>query len=119
MTALKRGAGACKKEEGGDPTREPVTPIKVVPIRPEGGGLLQLPRVWSEPDRCGSHSTLLLDDLELKVIHYLGTAIQSKAITEGVIVVMKALDVTARFSLVVFLIIFICVCMYLYVLVCD
>jgi len=76
-------------------TREPVTPIKVVPIRTEDGDLFQLPRVWFEPDRCGSHSTLFLDDPELKVIQDLATAGRSKAITEGVIAAMKALEIAA------------------------
>jgi len=75
------------------PSRDPVTPIRAVPIHFESGDLLQLPRVWFEPDRYSPHSTLFLDDPELKVIHDLGPAGRSKAITEGVIAAMKALEV--------------------------
>jgi hypothetical protein len=75
------------------PSKEPATPIRVIPLRSESGDFLQLPKVWSEPDRCGPHSTLFLDNPELQVIHDLGPACQSKAITEGVIATMKALEV--------------------------
>jgi len=73
--------------------KEPTTPISVVPLRSESGDFLQLPKVWSEPDRCGPHSTLFLDDPELRVIHDLGPAGWSTAITEGVIATVKALEV--------------------------
>lgn len=58
----------AKRRRVETPSKEPVTPIRVVPIRIESVDLLQLPRVWSEPDRWSSHSTLFLDDPELKVI---------------------------------------------------
>lgn len=77
---------------------ETVTPIRVVPIRSESGDLLQLPRVWFDPDRCGPHSTLFLDDPELRVIHDLGPAGRSKAITEGFIVAIKALEVATTLN---------------------
>ena len=67
------------------PSKEPVTPIKATPLRSESGDFLQLPKVWSEPDRCGPNATLFLDDPELRVIHELGPAGRSKAIAEGVI----------------------------------
>jgi len=54
------------------PSKDLVTPIRAVLVRSESGDFLHLPKVWSEPDRCGSHSTLFLDDPELRVIHYLG-----------------------------------------------
>ena len=76
-----------------NPSKEPVTPIKATPLRSESGDVLQLPKVWSEPDRCGPNATLFLDDLELRVIHDLGPAGRSKAIIEGVIATMKALEV--------------------------
>jgi len=75
------------------PSKEPATPIRATPLRSESGNFLQLPKVWSEPDRCGPHSTLFLDDPELRVIHDNGPAGRSKAITEGVIATMKALEV--------------------------
>jgi len=76
------------------PSKEPVTPIKATPLHLESGDFLQLPKVWSEPDRCGPNATLFLEDPELRVIHDLGSAGQNKAITEGVIANMKALEVT-------------------------
>ena len=79
-------------------SKGPVTPIRVVALRCEGGDLLQLPRVWPELDRCSSHLTLFLDDLELKVIHDLVPAGQSKAITEGVNAAMKALEVATTLN---------------------
>ena len=51
------------------PSKDSVTPIKVVPVRSESGDFLRLPKVWSELDRCGPHSTLFLDDPKLRVIH--------------------------------------------------
>jgi len=74
-------------------SKEPVTLIGAIPLRSKIGDFLQLPKVWSEPDRCGPHSTLFLDDPELRVIHDLGPADRSKAITKGVIAIMKALEV--------------------------
>ena len=74
-------------------SKEPAMPIKATPLRVESGDFLQLPKVWSEPDRCGPHASLFLDDPELRVIHDLGPAGRSKAITEGVIATMKALEV--------------------------
>jgi hypothetical protein len=53
-------------------SEDPITPIKVVPIRSEKGDFLQLPRVWFEPELCGPQSTLFLDDPELKIIHDMG-----------------------------------------------
>ena len=75
------------------PSKELVTPIRVVLFRSESEDFLQLPKVWSEPDRCGPHSTFFLDDPELRAIHDLGPAVRSKAITEGVIATIKALEV--------------------------
>jgi len=54
------------------PSKDPVTPIKATPLRSESGDFLQLPKVWSEPDRCGLNATLFLDDPKLRVIHDCG-----------------------------------------------
>jgi len=59
-----------------------------------------LPKVWSEPDRCGPNATLYLDDPELRVIQDLGPAGRSKAIIEGVIATMKALEVATTLNIV-------------------
>jgi len=75
------------------PSKDPATPIKDTPLHSESGDFIHLPKVWSEPDRCGPHATIFLDDPELRVIHDLGPAGRSKAITEGVIATMKALEV--------------------------
>lgn len=63
------------------PSKEPTTPIRVVPLRSESRDFLQLPKVWSEPDRCVPQSTLFMDDPKLRAIHDLGPAGRSKAIT--------------------------------------
>ena len=52
-----------------------------------------LPNVWSEPDRYWPSTTLGLSDPEWKVIQNLETAGQSRAMTEGIIVAMKALEI--------------------------
>jgi len=83
----------AKRKRVETPTQEPVTPIKAVLVHTKSGELFQLSRVWSEPDRCGSQSSLFLAYAELKVIQDLGPAGRSKVITEGVIDVMKALEV--------------------------
>ena len=80
------------------PSKDPVTPIKATPLRSESGDFLQLPKVWSKPDRCGPNATLFLDDPELRVIHDLGPAGRSKAITEGVIAIMKSLEVATTLN---------------------
>jgi len=64
----------------------------------KGGDFLQLPKVWSELDQCGPHSTLFLDDPELRIIQDLGPAGWSKAITYGVIATMKALEVATALN---------------------
>jgi hypothetical protein len=79
-------------------SEDPITPIKAVPIRSEKGDFLQLPKVWSEPELCGPQSTLFLDDSELRIIQDLGPAGRSKAITDGVIATMKALEVAAALN---------------------
>jgi hypothetical protein len=85
----------AKRKRVETPSRDPITPIKVVPVRSESGELFQLPRVWSEPDRCGHHSSFFLADPELKPsLQDLGHAGRSTAITEGVIAAMKALEIT-------------------------
>jgi len=56
-------------------------PVDVFPLRFEGE-LFPYPNVWSEPDRYGSATSFSLSDPELKVIHDLGTAGQSRAMTE-------------------------------------
>ena len=80
------------------PSNEPVTPIKATPLRSESGDFLQLPKVWYEPDRCGSNATLFLDHPKLRVIHDLGPAGRNKAITEGVVATMKALEVATALT---------------------
>ena len=54
--------------------------------------------MWSEPDKCSPHSTIFLDDPELRIIQDLGPAGRSKAITDGVIATMKALEVAAALN---------------------
>jgi len=49
--------------------------------------------VWSDSDRFGAHASLFLRDPELKVIRDPGTAGRSQAVTEGVVCVMKALEI--------------------------
>ena len=49
------------------PLKEPATPIKATPLGFESGDFLQLPKVWSEPDRCGPNATLFLDFPELRI----------------------------------------------------
>jgi vacuolar-type H+-ATPase subunit I/STV1 len=80
------------------PSEEPITLIKAVPVRSKKGDFIQLPKVWSEPQLCGPQSTLFLDDPELKIIQDLGPAGRSKAITDGVIATMKALEVAAALN---------------------
>lgn len=87
-----------KRRKAGTPSKQPVTPIRAVPVRSERGDLLQLPRVWSEPDQCGPHSTIFLDDSELRIIQDLGPAGRSKAIADGAIAAMKALEVAATLN---------------------
>ncbi|RHN51030.1 hypothetical protein MtrunA17_Chr6g0463961 [Medicago truncatula] len=82
---------SAKKQKVGTPTKQPVTPIRAVPVCSEIGDFLQLPRVWSKPDQCGPHSTLFLDESELRIIHDLGPDGRSKAIADGFIATMKAL----------------------------
>jgi len=89
----ERAQEPVKRRRVETPLKEPATPIKVTPLRSENGDFLQLPKVWSEPDRCGPNATLFLDDPELRVIHDLGPTGRRKAITEGVIATMKALEV--------------------------
>ena len=54
--------------------------------------------MWSEPDRCCSHSTLFLNDPDLKVIRDLGSAGRRKAITAGFIAAMKPLEVATALN---------------------
>jgi len=49
-------------------------------------------------DCCGPNVTLFLDDPELQVIHDLGPVGRSKAITEGVIATMTALEVATALN---------------------
>jgi len=88
----------AKRKKVGTPSKEPIIPIQAVPVRSERRDFLQLPKVWSELDQCGPHSTLLLDDLELRIIQDLGPADRSKAITDEVIATMKALEVAAALN---------------------
>jgi len=89
---------SVKRQRVETPSKKPATPIKATPLRSESGDFLQLPKVWSEPDRCGPNATLFLDDPELRVIHDLGPAGRSKTITEGVIATMKALEVATTLN---------------------
>jgi hypothetical protein len=34
-------------------SKDPITPIKAVPVHSEKGDFLQLPKVWSKPELCG------------------------------------------------------------------
>jgi len=94
----ERAQEPVKKRRVETPSKDPVTPIKATPLRSESGDFLQLPKVWSKLDHCGPNATLFLDDPELWVIHDLGPAGQSKAITEGVIATMKALEVATTLN---------------------
>jgi len=87
-----------KKRRVETPSKEPVTSIKATTLCSESGDFLQLPKVWSEPDLCGPNATLFLDYPELHLIHDLGPAGQSKAIIEGVIATMKALEVATTLN---------------------
>jgi hypothetical protein len=89
---------SAKKQRLMMPFEDPLTPIKAVPVLSKRGDFLQLPKLWSEPELCGPQSTLFLDDPELKIIQDLGPAGRSKAITDGVIATMKALEVTAALN---------------------
>jgi hypothetical protein len=62
-------------------------------VPPADEGLFQLPRVWSESDRFGPQALLYLGDSELKAIRDLGTAGRARAVTEGVVDAMRALEV--------------------------
>jgi hypothetical protein len=88
----------AKKQKMGTPSKEPTTPIRAVLVHSERGDFLQLSKVWSEPELCGPQSTLFLDDPELKIIQDLGPAGWSKAITDGVIATMKALEVVVALN---------------------
>jgi hypothetical protein len=89
---------SAKKQKMGTPSKEQTTSIRAVPVRSERGDFLQLPKAWSEPELCGPQSTLFLDDPELKIIQDLGPAGWSKAITDGVIATMKALEVAVALN---------------------
>jgi mevalonate pyrophosphate decarboxylase len=89
---------SAKRQKVRVPSEDPITPIRAVPVRSERGDFLQLPKVWSEPELCGPQSTLFLDDPELKIIQNLGLASRSKAITDGVMATMKALEVAAALN---------------------
>jgi hypothetical protein len=100
MVDLERDG--CSEEKVQDPAKrrrvettlkESTTPIRAIPLRSKSGNFHQLPKVWSEPYRGGPHLTLFLDDPELRAIHDLCPTGWSKAITEGVIASMKALEV--------------------------
>jgi len=88
----------AKRKKVGTPSKEPIAPIRVVPVRSERGDFLQLSKVWSEPDQRGPHSTLFLDGRELRIIPGLGPAGRSKAITDGAIATMEALEVAAALN---------------------
>jgi hypothetical protein len=55
--------------------------------------MFQLPKVWSQSGRLGPQASLYLGDSQLKAIRDLGTASQSRAVTEGVVGAMRALEV--------------------------
>jgi hypothetical protein len=89
---------SAKRQRVRVPSEDPITPIKAVPVHSEKGDFLLLPKVWSEPELCGPQSTLFLDDPELKIIQDLGPAGQIKAITDGVIATIKALEVAVAMN---------------------
>jgi hypothetical protein len=82
VTALDKGKKVQIQE---------VAPPRGVPSTDEG--LFQLPKVWSHSDRFGPQASLYLGDSELKAICDLGTAGRARAITEGVVSAMRALEV--------------------------
>jgi len=72
-----------------------------VPSRgaPSGGdGMFQLLRVWSESESFGSQASLFLSDPELKAIHDLGVASRTRAVMEGVMSAMKALEIVVNMN---------------------
>ena len=68
----ERAQESVKRQRVETPSKEPVMPIKATSLRSESGDFLQLPKLWSEPDRCGLNATLFLDDPKLRVIHDCG-----------------------------------------------
>jgi hypothetical protein len=68
-----------------------VAPSRGIP--PADEGLFQLPKVWSQSDRFSPQASLYLGDSELKAIRDLGTAGRTRAVTEGVVGAMRALEV--------------------------
>jgi hypothetical protein len=57
-------------------------------------GLFQLPKVWFESGGFGSQASLYLSDPELKVIRDLGVASRTRAVTDGVIGAINAMEVS-------------------------
>jgi cell division protein FtsB len=87
---LKRKRIAAR-DKGKQTQVQDVAPSRGVPLADEG--LFQLPRVWSQSDRFGPQASLYLGDSELKAIRDLGTAGRARAVTEGVVSAMRALEV--------------------------
>jgi len=56
-------------------------------------GLFQLPKLWSESSRFGSQASLYLSDPDLRAIRDLGVVGRSRAVTDGVVSAMRALEV--------------------------
>jgi hypothetical protein len=88
---------STKKQKLGTPSKR-TEPIPAVPVRSEKGDFFQLPKVWSDHIQCGPDSTIFLDDSELRIIQDLGPAGRNKAMAEGVIATMKALEVAAALN---------------------
>jgi hypothetical protein len=69
-------------------------PVDGIPLHSEEGVCL-FPNVWSKPECYGPNTVLYPSDQELRVIQDLGAAGRSRAMIEGIIVAMKALQVAA------------------------
>jgi hypothetical protein len=78
-------------DKGKQVRTQDVVPSGGVPLADEG--LFQLPKVWSQSGRFGPQASLYLCDSDLKAIRDLGPTGRSRAVIEGVVGAMRALEV--------------------------
>lgn len=64
-----------------------------VVIETSDGAMLNLPAIWTGPNMFGPHTTLALTAGESQVVDDLGAVGQSCAMTEGIIGLLKAIEV--------------------------
>ena len=88
-----QSSASGKRLERRDRTADVWFPIPSHGAPSAGDGLFQLPWVWFESESFGSQASLFLSDPELKVICDLGVASRTRAMTEGVVSCMKALEI--------------------------